>query len=108
MNEGKKKGRGKQSGPTIGARRLILEGGFHEGLALLRVLPPGIMLTLTTRAMGRKGTPSTNLPSAALGKGEKATQHPYLLGFRDFLDEPRNLACSEPAPHQQEDGEHHH
>src|SRR5215208_301507 len=25
------------------ARRFTLEGGFHEGLALLRVLPPGLV-----------------------------------------------------------------
>ncbi len=55
-------------------RRLSLEGGFHEGLALLRG-PPGIMLTLTAPQMRRKGTSPNTLASAMLQTGEAAA-HP--------------------------------
>jgi hypothetical protein len=44
VNKGKKKGQDcHPPSPEIGAQR-VLEGGFHEGLALLRVLPLGLFL----------------------------------------------------------------
>jgi hypothetical protein len=60
-------------------------GGFPRRISNLRVLPPGIMLTLTAPRMRRKGTPLDNLPSAALWTGEEAL-HPSLCGgFAIFL-----------------------
>jgi hypothetical protein len=84
-----------------------LGGGFPRRISNLRVLPQGIMLPLTTRGMRRNGSPFNNLPSAALWEGVQAAQRPYLQGFRNFLDEPWKLACSQPSPHHQEDSEHH-
>jgi hypothetical protein len=44
VNKGKRKGRLQSSRPYAKvARRFTLEGGFHEGLALLRVLPPNLI-----------------------------------------------------------------
>jgi hypothetical protein len=52
-------------------RRLTLEGGFHEGLALLRVLPPGLV-------SGRYSTrTSSNLRAANDRSQPAAGQHDH-------------------------------